>query len=189
MTAPMTSRLTLYGHFSSTDAYELRDFLARSVVAYDYHDVDTTPSDPAWTGHHPVCVLPSGTVLLDANVQLVAQHLGWISDPRATEYDLSIYGAGPAGLSAAVYAASEGLRVVVERHAVGGQAVWSSKIENYLGFPGGITGADLAERARCRCVARGTKGASCPESRRWPGWWPRSGTSRSSGCGTRSPRG
>src|SRR6202043_2650123 len=69
--------------------------------------------------------------------------------PSREEYDLAIYGAGPAGLSAAVYGASEGLKtVVIERYAVGGQAGSSPKIENYLGFPEGISGADLAERAR-----------------------------------------
>jgi len=75
--------------------------------------------------------------------------LGWFRDPSRSEYDLAIYGAGPAGLNAAVYGASEGLKtVVVERWAVGGQAGSSPKIENYLGFPEGISGADLAERAR-----------------------------------------
>jgi len=79
-----------------------------------------------------------------------------VTQPRLREYDLSIYGAGPAGLSAAVYAASEGLRVVlIERHAVGGQAGSSSMIENYLGFPRGIGGAELAERARQQAVKFG----------------------------------
>jgi thioredoxin reductase (NADPH) len=77
------------------------------------------------------------------------EKLGWFRTPSHTEYDLAIYGAGPAGLSAAVYGASEGLKtVVVERWAVGGQAGSSSKIQNYLGFPKGISGAKLAERAR-----------------------------------------
>src|ERR1700674_5050908 len=77
------------------------------------------------------------------------KQLGWFNDPARSNYDLAIYGAGPAGLSAAVYGASEGLKtVVVERWAVGGQAGSSPKIENYLGFPKGISGADLAERAR-----------------------------------------
>ncbi len=79
----------------------------------------------------------------------ITEKLGWFRDPSRSEYDVAIYGAGPAGLSAAVYGASEGLKtVVIERSAVGGQAGTSSKIENYLGFPGGISGADLAERAR-----------------------------------------
>jgi thioredoxin reductase (NADPH) len=82
--------------------------------------------------------------------------MGLACSRRRREYDLSIYGAGPAGLSAAVYAASEGLRVVlIERHAVGGQAGSSSLIENYMGFPRGISGADLAERARQQAVKFG----------------------------------
>src|SRR6202035_1951403 len=78
-----------------------------------------------------------------------AERLGWMTQPRLREYDLSIYGAGPAGLSAAVYGASEGLRtVLIEREVVGGQADTSPLIENFLGFPEGISGAELAERAR-----------------------------------------
>ena len=79
----------------------------------------------------------------------VTEKLGWFRNPSRSEYDVAIYGAGPAGLSAAVYAASEGLKTaLIERFAVGGQAGTSPKIENYLGFPQGISGAELAERAR-----------------------------------------
>jgi thioredoxin reductase (NADPH) len=97
----------------------------------------------------PVCVFPDGTRLERPTVRQIAEQLGWLLNPSRSEYDLAIYGAGPAGLSAAVYGASEGLKtVVVERWAVGGQAASSPKIENYLGFPQGISGAELAERAR-----------------------------------------
>ena len=97
----------------------------------------------------PVCVFPDGTRLERPTIRSIAEKLGWFRDPSRSEYDLAIYGAGPAGLSAAVYGASEGLKtVVVERWAVGGQAGSSPKIENYLGFPQGISGAELAERAR-----------------------------------------
>ena len=79
----------------------------------------------------------------------VADRLGFLTKPKRRQYDVSIYGAGPAGLSAAVYAASEGLStVLIERSAVGGQAGTTSMIEDYMGFPQGINGADLAERAR-----------------------------------------
>ena len=106
----------------------------------------------------PVCVLPGGQRIESATVRSIADRLGWLSAPTAAEYDVSIYGAGPAGLSAAVYAASEGLHtVLLERHAVGGQAGTSSLIENYLGFPGGISGARLAERARQQAVAFGAE--------------------------------
>ena len=107
----------------------------------------------------------------DPTVRQITEKLGWFRNPSRSEYDLAIYGAGPAGLSAAVYGASEGLKtVVIERYAVGGQAGSSPKIENYLGFPGGISGADLAERAReqaCRFGAEilldreGVRGDSC----------------------------
>jgi thioredoxin reductase (NADPH) len=88
----------------------------------------------------------------------VADRLGFVTKPRLRQYDVSIYGAGPAGLSAAVYAASEGLStVLIERSAVGGQAGTTSMIENYMGFPKGINGADLAERARQQAVKFGVE--------------------------------
>jgi thioredoxin reductase (NADPH) len=96
----------------------------------------------------PVCILADGTRLERPTVRQVTEKLGWFLNPSRAEYDLAIYGGGPAGLSAAVYGASEGLKtVLIERSAIGGQASTSSKIENYLGFPGGISGADLTVRA------------------------------------------
>jgi thioredoxin reductase (NADPH) len=90
-----------------------------------------------------------GTHLENPTIRQISERLGWSRDPSSAEYDLAIYGAGPAGLSAAVYAASEGLKTIVsERYAVGGQAASSPKIENYLGFPEGVSGADLADNAR-----------------------------------------
>lgn len=155
-------RLTLYGPASDANAYQLRDFLSRSVVNYDAIDTNTDATaltqHPDWADQWPVCQLPDGNTITNATVDKIARHLGWVTQPRAAEYDLSIYGAGPAGLSAAVYAASEGLSVaLVERHAVGGQASWTTRIENYLGFPGGISGGDLAERARQQAVAFGAE--------------------------------
>jgi thioredoxin reductase (NADPH) len=97
----------------------------------------------------PVCQFPDGVRLERPTIRQITEKLGWFLHPSSAEYDLAIYGAGPAGLSAAVYGASDGLKtVLVERLTVGGQAGSSSKIENYLGFPAGISGADLAERAR-----------------------------------------
>src|SRR5205085_2533876 len=99
----------------------------------------------------PICVLPDGTQLWAATVEGVANGLGLVSAPLLAEYDLAIVGAGPAGLAAAVYAASEGLRVVaIEAVAPGGQAGTTSMIENYLGFPQGISGGELATRARAQ---------------------------------------
>jgi len=89
---------------------------------------------------------------------MLPNRLGFVTKPRLRQYDVSIYGAGPAGLSAAVYAASEGLStVLIERSAVGGQAGTTSMIENYMGFPKGINGADLAERARQQAVKFGVE--------------------------------
>jgi thioredoxin reductase (NADPH) len=105
--------------------------LQRSVVQYDWVDGTAAPAAlPARLRQAyaagprgPAVAFPDGQVVLNSTVQEVAQHLGWISKPSSQEYDLSIYGAGPAGLSAAVYAASEGLRtVLIEREAIGRQA-------------------------------------------------------------------
>ena len=91
-------------------------------------------------------------------IRQIIEKLGWFKNPSYTEYDLAIYGAGPAGLSAAVYGAAEGLKtVVVERYAIGGQAGSSPKIENYLGFPSGISGVELAERSRIQACRFGVE--------------------------------
>jgi thioredoxin reductase (NADPH) len=106
----------------------------------------------------PVCEFHDGTRLECPTVRQITEKLGWFRSPSRSEYDLAIYGAGPAGLSAAVYGASEGLRtVLVERWAVGGQAGSTSKIENYLGFPDGVSGTELAERARDQAVRFGAE--------------------------------
>jgi thioredoxin reductase (NADPH) len=153
---PASSIVCLYGLRSSAAAYEIRDFLRRNGIPYDWvevdHDAETCRSlgiqsvdDPRL----PICVLPDGRRLESPTVEEVAAGLGMVAAPRLDEYDLAIVGGGPAGLAAAVYAASEGLRtIVVERIAAGGQAGTSSLIENYLGFPDGISGSELALRAR-----------------------------------------
>ena len=106
----------------------------------------------------PICIFPDGTRMERPTVRQITEKLGWFRHPSRSEYDLAIYGAGPAGLSASVYGASEGLKtVLVERFAVGGQAGTSPKIENYLGFPEGISGAELAERAREQAAKFGTE--------------------------------
>ncbi|MCU1298537.1 MAG: Thioredoxin reductase [Acidobacteriaceae bacterium] len=150
------SVIKLLGKHGSAEAYAIRDFLNRCGVNFEWVELDRDEQarDQAQvTGlddsRLPVCVFPDGTRLEHPTVRQVIEKLGWFQNPSRSEYDLSIYGAGPAGLSAAVYGASEGLRtVVVERFAVGGQAGSSPKIENYLGFPQGVSGAELAERAR-----------------------------------------
>jgi thioredoxin reductase (NADPH) len=147
--------IQIFGPRGSAQAYAIRDFLHRRGVPFQW--IELGSDDQARTllqvngladDRVPVCVFPDGTRVEQATVQLVSEKLGLFNSPSQSEYDLAIYGAGPAGLSAAVYAASEGLKtVVVERSAVGGQAGSSPRIENYLGFPQGVGGAELAERA------------------------------------------
>ena len=152
---PVTPQVVLVGRRASSLGYELRDFLSRNGVPYDWVEIDDADRvrqlfdggdiDP---NRLPICVLPDGRRLADATVQQVASGLGMVAAPLLPEYDLTIVGAGPAGLAAAVYAASEGLRAVaIEAVAPGGQAGTTSMIENYLGFPQGISGSELATRA------------------------------------------
>jgi thioredoxin reductase (NADPH) len=150
------SRIRLYGTRGSAAAYAIRDFLQRCDLPFTWVELNNDEkarADLSIAGlsdeRLPICLFPDGTRLERPTVRRITEKLGWFRNPSRSEYDLSIYGAGPAGLSAAVYGASEGLRtVIVERFAVGGQAGTSPKIENYLGFPDGISGAELAERAR-----------------------------------------
>jgi thioredoxin reductase (NADPH) len=149
------SELRLLGTRGSPAAYSIRDFLQRSNVPFQWVELTTDEQARAEASVEglsdarlPVCIFPDGTRLERPTVRQVTEKLGWFLNPSQAEYDLAIYGGGPAGLSAAVYGASEGLKtVLIERSAVGGQASTTSKIENYLGFPGGISGADLAVRA------------------------------------------
>jgi thioredoxin reductase (NADPH) len=152
---PVTPQVLLVGSRSSAAGYSIRDFLSRNGVPYEWVEVDDAervaallPSGEVDPAQLPLCILPSGERLEAATVEGVAAGLGMVSDPRLSEYDLTIVGAGPAGLAAAVYAASEGLRAVaIESVAPGGQAGTTSMIENYLGFPQGISGSELATRA------------------------------------------
>ena len=147
--------VTIYGKPGSAQAFAIRDFLHRSDVPFTWVELRTDEQarrigvDALNDRRLPVCVFGDGTRMESPTYRQITEKLGWFRDPSQSEYDLAIYGAGPAGLSAAVYGASEGLKtVVIERGAVGGQAAASPKIENYLGFPSGISGAELADRAR-----------------------------------------
>ena len=158
-------RIKLMGTRGSPEAYAIRDFLYRSDVPFEW--VELNPDQQSRSlevasgiddRRLPICVFSDGTTLERPTLRQVTEKLGWFRDPSRSEYDLAIYGAGPAGLSAAVYGASEGLKtVVVERFAVGGQAGSSPRIENYLGFPDGISGAELFERAREQAVRFGAE--------------------------------
>jgi len=142
----------------SPRSYELRDFLARNHVPYQWIDVELSANDPETkrllevlgpeATNLPVVLFPDGTKLLESVPAEVAQKIGLRTRAQTNFYDLAIVGGGPAGLAAAVYGASEGLHtVMIEREAPGGQAGMSSRIENYLGFPTGLSGGDLARRA------------------------------------------
>jgi thioredoxin reductase (NADPH) len=159
-----TQLVRVFGRPLDPAGYLLRDFLSRSVAQYAWIELtnDRDCLDALGVSLNqvrlPVVHLPGGEQLEAPDPGALAKRLGWVREPSTELYDLSIYGAGPAGLSAAVYAASEGLRVaVIERDAVGGQASYSSLIENYLGFPQGISGAELAERARQQAVRFGAE--------------------------------
>jgi thioredoxin reductase (NADPH) len=142
----------------SPKGYEIRDFLARNRIPYTLMDPEAAKTDlevkrlldslPADGRKFPMVFLPNGEILQQPEVSDVADRLGLQTKAGLDFYDLVIVGGGPAGLAAAVYGASEGLKtIMVEREAPGGQAGLSSRIENYLGFPSGLSGSDLANRA------------------------------------------
>jgi len=155
---PAFQGIRVLGTRWSPRCYELRDFLARSHVPYQWIDVEGAANDPETkrllealgpdASNLPVVLFSDGTKLLNGVPAEVAQKVGFRTRAETTFYDLAIVGGGPAGLAAAVYGASEGLHtVMVEREAPGGQAGMSSRIENYLGFPAGLSGGDLTRRA------------------------------------------
>ena len=151
----VTGDLRVIGHRWSDRSHELKTFLARNHVPYRWLDVERDPEGQrlvelaqAGPADLPLVLVPGGDALRCPPVLDVAAALGLHTTAAQPLYDLCIVGGGPAGLAAAVYAASEGLRtVLVEREAPGGQAGQSAAIENYLGFPKGLSGADLAHRA------------------------------------------
>ncbi|MBZ0295826.1 MAG: FAD-dependent oxidoreductase [Anaerolineae bacterium] len=134
----------------SSQTHQLKEFLARNQIPFRWLDVETAPEAQRYINgqNMPIVVLPDDTLLAQPNPLELATHLGLQTRAELPYYDLAIIGGGPAGLAAAVYGASEGLStVLIEKHAPGGQAGTSSRIENYLGFPVGLSGADLARRA------------------------------------------
>ncbi len=143
------------GHRFSRESHDLRDFLVRNRVPARWLDVERDGEARELlrvagvdAERLPVALLEDGTVLERPTILELAERLGVTGAPAQEHYDLVVVGGGPAGLAASVYGASEGLRtVMVEREAPGGQAGQSSRIENYLGFPAGLSGSDLARRA------------------------------------------
>jgi thioredoxin reductase (NADPH) len=153
--------------------HEIRDFLTRNQVPYTWLDPDTDEDgrrlaaslDEPIDATHPVIVLPDGRSLRDPPNRELADAIGMSTHAALPFYDLVIVGGGPAGLAAAVYGASEGLKtLMVEREAPGGQAGTTSRIENYLGFPSGLSGSDLARRALTQAKRLGAEILSSQEA-------------------------
>jgi len=152
------------GHRWSARSSEVREFLARNQVPYRWFSTDEPAGQQLLAAagadgeQLPVVIIPDGTVLVAPDDPELAAHVGLATTPSAEFYDLIVIGAGPAGLGAALYGASEGLRtVLLERTATGGQAGQSSRIENYLGFPDGVSGAQLTDRARRQALKFGAE--------------------------------
>jgi thioredoxin reductase (NADPH) len=152
------------GHRWSARSSEVREFLARNQVPYRWYSSESPEGqrllDAAGADSHelPLIATPDGTVLTAPSDGELAQSVGLATAPAKDFYDLVVIGGGPAGLGSAVYGASEGLRtVLIERTATGGQAGQSSRIENYLGFPDGVSGAQLTDRARRQAVKFGAE--------------------------------
>ena len=163
---PAFEGLRIVGSRFSPQSYATRDFLSRNQIPYQWIDIDQDAAmreialaanggDPSKL---PVVLLPDGVALVAPAHGELAAKAGLQTAPALPFYDLAIIGAGPAGLACAVYGSSEGLKtILIEQNAPGGQAGTSSMIENYLGFPGGVTGADLARRAATQAKKFGTE--------------------------------
>jgi thioredoxin reductase (NADPH) len=152
------------GHRWSARSSEVREFLARNQVPYRWFASDSPEGKRLLDAAQadgltlPVVITPDGTAMVAPSDAELATHVGLATKPSAAFYDLVVIGGGPAGLGAALYGASEGLRtVLVERMATGGQAGQSSRIENYLGFPDGVSGAQLTDRARRQAAKFGAE--------------------------------
>ena len=152
---PAFDGIRVAGTALSPASYAVKDFLASNQVPYQWLDMDEDATVrelvsgmDGGVAHVPIVFFPDGTALVQPAIRDLAEKIGLQTRAQKPFYDLIVIGGGPAGLAGAVYGASEGLRtILVERHAPGGQAGTSSMIENYLGFPGGVSGADLARRA------------------------------------------
>ncbi|MDX6283917.1 MAG: thioredoxin reductase [Kribbellaceae bacterium] len=159
-----TDETRVIGHRWSAPSFAARDFLARNAVPYRWMGVDDEESQRLLAAAGidgttlPVIITADGTVLVAPSEADLADKVGLSTHPAEDFYDLVVVGGGPAGLGAAVYGASEGLRtVLVEQVATGGQAGQSSRIENYLGFPDGVSGAQLTDRARRQAIRFGAE--------------------------------
>jgi thioredoxin reductase (NADPH) len=153
------------GTLWSPNSHTIKDFLSRSQIQYKWLDIEQDAEANAMVeavnkGEHrlPVLFFPDGSTLIDPDIVTVAEKAGLRTQATGQFYDLIIVGAGPAGLASAVYGASEGLRtLLIDKETTGGQAGSSSRIENYLGFPKGLSGADLARRATAQATRLGAE--------------------------------
>ena len=157
--------IRVVGTMWSPECHEIKDFLARNALPYRWLDIERDDEGKALlvsvsadADKVPILFLPDGGVLIKPNPEEVAERTGLQTQAQQPFYDVIVIGSGPAGLSASVYASADGLRtLLVERHAPGGQAGNSPKIENYLGFPSGISGSDLTRRAVAQAKRFGTE--------------------------------
>ncbi len=162
---PPFEGIRIVGHRWSPEAHTVKEFLARNQVPYEYLDVELEPEAQQLLDQYekteaalPLVIFGDGETMDSPSAQAVAARVGLQIHADKQFYDLAIIGGGPGGLAAAVYGASEGLStVMIERHATGGQAGTSSRIENYLGFPSGLSGADLARRATAQAKRFGVE--------------------------------
>jgi thioredoxin reductase (NADPH) len=159
------------GTLWSAGSHSIKDFLARSQIPYQFLDIERDAEARALIEHAneatyrlPVVFFPDGTVLIEPNLTEVAAKAGLQTQATRPFYDLIVVGAGPAGLAAALYGASEGVHtLLIDKEAPGGQAGTSARIENYLGFPKGVSGADLARRATAQASRFGAEILSAQE--------------------------
>ena len=168
---PPYEGIRVAGTLWSASSHGIKDFLARSQIPYQFLDIErdsearTLVEEANGESHRlPVVFFPDGTVLIEPNLTEVAAKSGRQTQATKDLYDLIVVGAGPAGLAAAVYGASEGVHtLLIDKETPGGQAGTSSRIENYLGFPKGLSGADLARRATAQATRLGAEILSAQE--------------------------
>ena len=157
--------IRLIGYQYVPKSHEIKDFLAGNLFPYQWLDIENDERAQEWLALHnleakdlPVVLLEDGTPLVNPDITELASKLGLATQATQETYDVTIIGAGPAGLAAAVYGGSEGLKtLLIERRAPGGQAGTSSRIENYLGFPDGLSGSDLTRRAITQATRLGAE--------------------------------